>query len=79
MLQHSDSVDGASLNSRYMRIYETHSPFISTCPGRYMAMNGTLITVASLLATFNIERACKEEGVPVSKEVKMSSGLQSYV
>ena len=77
--QRSDSVDGASLNPHYVRIYGTHPPFPSICPGRYMTMNGTLIAVASLLATFNIERACKEEGVPVSKEVKMSSGLQSFV
>ena len=51
----------------------------SICPGRHMAVNGALITIATLLATFNIEQAYDESGDPLVKEDKMTSGLISCV
>ena len=44
-----------------------------------MAVNGALITIATLLATFNIEQAYDESGDPLVKEDKMTSGLISCV
>ena len=42
-----------------------------------MAINGTLIAVASLLATFNIEQVCDAGGAPALKGASMTPGLLS--
>lgn len=42
-----------------------------------MAINGTLITVATLLAVFNIEQVCDSNGEPTVKEAQMTSGMLS--
>jgi hypothetical protein len=42
-----------------------------------MAVNGALITIASVLAAFNIEPDIDEKGEPTLKEAKMTSGMLS--
>lgn len=44
-----------------------------------MAVNGALITIASVLSVFNIEQQVDENGEPCLKEAKMSPGMLSSV
>ena len=44
-----------------------------------MAINGTLITVATLLAVFDIGQVHDVKGEPTLKEAKMTSGMLSQV
>ncbi|KAL7912932.1 cytochrome P450 [Trichoderma velutinum] len=45
------------------------------CPGRYMAGDNLFITIARLLATFNIRKAVDEQGAQVEPKVEYMPGL----
>ncbi|KAM6476095.1 cytochrome P450 [Trichoderma sp. SZMC 28011] len=45
------------------------------CPGRYIAEDSLFITIARLLATFNISKAVDEQGMPVEPKVEYLPGL----
>ena len=50
-------------------------PGYRICPGRHLAMNSMMITVASVLSAFNIEHAIDEFGQEVLVKDEMSSGF----
>ncbi|KII84582.1 hypothetical protein PLICRDRAFT_117752, partial [Plicaturopsis crispa FD-325 SS-3] len=46
------------------------------CPGRYLAMSSLYIAIASILATFNVEKATDADGVPITPSGEcMPSGV----
>lgn len=49
------------------------------CPGRYMAKSTVWIGIASILATFTIEKATDDQGLVIEPLVEYSSGLSRYL
>ncbi|KAJ6523882.1 cytochrome P450 [Mycena vulgaris] len=47
------------------------------CPGRHMAMSSSWITIASILAVFDITRAVGDDGEVIEPSFEYSSGLTS--
>ncbi|PNP50971.1 hypothetical protein THARTR1_08592 [Trichoderma harzianum] len=47
------------------------------CPGRYIVDDSLFLTIARLLATFNISKAVDEQGMPVEPKVEYMPGLVS--
>ncbi|KAK5997064.1 Cytochrome P450 monooxygenase CLM2 [Cladobotryum mycophilum] len=47
------------------------------CPGRYIAYDNLFITIARLLATFNISKAVDQQGRQIEPKVEYTSGLVS--
>ncbi|KII84600.1 hypothetical protein PLICRDRAFT_179410 [Plicaturopsis crispa FD-325 SS-3] len=46
------------------------------CPGRYLALSSLYMTIASVLATFNIEKAVDADGLPITPSGEyMPSGV----
>lgn len=56
----------------------THVPFLYS-PGQHMARASIWITVASILATFNIQKATDNAGKTIEPSGKYSSGLVRFV
>lgn len=49
------------------------------CPGNHLAMASVNIFLATLLTTFNIEKAMGNDGAPLEPSVELSVGLGGYV
>ncbi|TFY78585.1 hypothetical protein EWM64_g5427 [Hericium alpestre] len=48
------------------------------CPGRFLALSSMWITIASILATFNISKAKDENGNEIEPVDSYTSGMVSY-
>jgi hypothetical protein len=48
------------------------------CPGRYISNDNLFITVARLLAIFNITKATDENGEPIEPKLKYTPGIVSH-
>ena len=49
------------------------------CPGRYFALAGLFINIASVLHVFNIGPPLDEEGSPIRIAPEMTDSLMAYV
>ncbi|KAL0572343.1 hypothetical protein V5O48_009614 [Marasmius crinis-equi] len=47
------------------------------CPGRYLALSTMYITIATMLAAFDITKAVDESGVPIEPKIEFISSLQN--
>ena len=52
--------------------------FRSICPGRWLALDTIWITVASVLAVYNISKPKDENGVDVEQNVKYAGTVVRY-
>ncbi|TDL20318.1 cytochrome P450 [Rickenella mellea] len=48
------------------------------CPGRHLVSNGAFLSIASILAAFDISHAIDEHGNQIEVEVRMTTGILSY-
>ena len=49
------------------------------CPGRWLAIDTVWITIASVLAVYNIRKAVDEDGNPIEPTTEYTTGLIRYV
>lgn len=47
------------------------------CPGRYLAMQGSFITISRLLAAFDIQKAVDDNGREIEPQLRATAGLVS--
>jgi hypothetical protein len=45
------------------------------CPGRYLALNNLWITIATVLATFDLRKALDEQGNEIEPSLELISGI----
>lgn len=62
---------------RYYNSHLNHFRALRICPGRHFAVTGLYITIASVLAYFDIEVPVDSEGKQVPLDFKMSPGVLS--
>lgn len=68
------------MGTRYdLNASKSLSCVLSICPGRHLALNSLTLFVASVLHVYDIKPHIGENGEPLSKSVKATSGVLSYV
>jgi cytochrome P450 len=64
-------------HSQRTPIHRITRGFSRICPGRFFALRVLFLTVASLLATFDISKCLDEDGNPIVPEENYTLGLAS--
>ncbi len=79
----TDPIPNFGFGRRYVLSNSRHASALITtcriCPGRFFAMDSLWISVASILATFNIEKAKDEQGRDIEPGIQWIPGFSRCV